>query len=142
MRKVKNIIILLSLMIISACSETGEIDGIIVTKGLKGDATADLRVDVNTLSFESTGGTKTIRITSNTGWVITHPDWCSLSTTTGSENATVSVTAEENTSSEARSGNIVVKGVGASNVTILVNQEAKKVEQTVPGSDDNPPPSI
>ena len=142
MRKVKNIIILLSLMIISACSETGEIDGIIVTKGLKGNATADLRVDVNTLSFESTAGTKTFRITSNTGWVITHPDWCSLSSTSGGDDALITVTAAENMSLEQRSGSIEVKGVGVSAVSIQVSQAAKEKEQTVPGSNDNPPPSV
>ena len=142
MARMKYMALLLSLLLVCGCSETGDIDDIIVTKELKGEVSSVLRVDVNSLSFESAGGTKDFRITSNTGWVITHPDWCTLSSTSGGDDALITVTAAENMSLEQRSGSIEVKGVGVSVVSIQVNQAAKEKEQTVPGSNDNPPPSV
>jgi hypothetical protein len=54
----------------------------------------------------------------------------------------ITVTADENTTAEQRSGSIVVTGVGASPVTIIVNQDEQKNVQTIPGAGDNVPPSV
>lgn len=138
----KYIFVLLSLLVITACSESGEIDDIIISKEKLHVTASTLLVDVSSMDFESSGGSKELRITSNTGWSITKPEWCSLSSTTGSDNAVIVVTAEENTQTEQRTGSIVITGVGVNPVTVQIKQSGKKNEQTTPGSDDNTPPTI
>lgn len=138
----KYMIFLLALLVVTACSESGDIDDIIIIKEKIQGIVSTLMVDVSSMDFESSGGSKELRITSNTKWSITKPDWCSLSSTTGSGDATIVVTAEENTSTEQRTGSIVITGVGANPVTVQIKQSGKKNEQTTPGSDDNTPPTI
>lgn len=138
----KYIFVLLSLLVITACSESGEIDDIIISKEKIQGTVSTLTVDVSSMDFESSGGSKELRITSNTKWSITKPEWCSLSSTTGSDNAVIVVTAEENTQPEQRTGSIVITGVGVNPVTVQIRQSGKKNEQTTPGADDNTPPTI
>lgn len=99
-----------------------------------------LTADVSLLTFEAKGETKTIKITSNTTWNITNkPDWCVLSESSGSGNKSITVTANENTKTQDRSGQIVIEGDGVSKVVIDVTQKAKELQE--PGSDDNTPPA-
>ena len=99
-----------------------------------------LTADVSLLTFEAKGETKTIKITSNTTWNITNkPDWCVLSESSGSGNKSITVTANENTKTQYRSGQIVIEGDGVSKVVIDVTQKAKELQE--PGSDDNTPPA-
>ncbi|MBR7017254.1 MAG: BACON domain-containing protein [Prevotella sp.] len=142
MGKMKYIVIAL-IVVLTACSESGDVDDIVISKERIGGSTSSvLSVDVSSINFESSGGEKVFRITSNTGWKITHPDWCTLSVTTGADNASVTVTVDENTATSQRNGAIVVTGVGASPVTIPISQDARAEVQTVPGSSDNPPPTV
>lgn len=105
--------------------------------------------DVKTLSafpselvFEAAGETKTLTISSNTNWSITCPEWCSLSASSGSGNANITITATENNSKEKRVGSIVIAGNDASSVVVSLTQNAKEEKPgTIPGSDDNQPPS-
>jgi flagellar biosynthesis/type III secretory pathway M-ring protein FliF/YscJ len=138
----KYIVLMIAVMILTACSESGDVEDIIISKEKIENTSSVLQVDVASLGFEALGGSKEFRITSNTGWRITAPDWCVLSATTGSDNAVITVTADENTTAEQRSGSIVVTGVGASPVTIIVNQDEQKNVQTIPGAGDNVPPSV
>ena len=139
----KYIVLMIAVMILTACSESGDVEDIIISKEKIGGSTSSvLSVDVSSINFESSGGEKVFRITSNTGWKITHPDWCTLSVTTGADNASVTVTADENTATSQRNGAIVVTGVGATPVTIPISQDARAEVQTVPGSSDNPPPTV
>ena len=86
-------------------------------------ANPTLQVNKSELPFNAAGGNGTFSITSNTNWSITSDqDWCILSTSTGSNNVTITVTILENTSRVSRSAVITVK---ASDIvlTIAVTQE-------------------
>ena len=99
-----------------------------------------LTADVSSLAFEAKGEAKTIKIVSNTTWSITgKPEWCVLSESSGSGSRDITVTANENTKTEDRSGQIVIEGDGVSKVVIDVTQKAKELQE--PGSDDNTPPA-
>ena len=72
-----------------------------------------LTADVSSLAFEAKGEAKTIKIASNTTWSITgKPEWCLLSESSGSGSRDITVTANENTKTEDRSGQIVIEGDG------------------------------
>ena len=99
-----------------------------------------LTADVSSLAFEAKGEAKAIKIASNTTWSITgKPEWCLLSESSGSGSRDITVTANENTKTEDRSGQIVIEGDGVSKVVIDVTQKAKELQE--PGSDDNTPPA-
>ena len=99
-----------------------------------------LTADVSSLAFEAKGEAKTIKIVSNTTWSITgKPEWCLLSESSGSGSRDIAVTANENTKTEDRSGQIVIEGDGVSKVVIDVTQKAKELQE--PGSNDNTPPA-
>ena len=99
-----------------------------------------LTADVSSLAFEAKGEAKTIKIVSNTTWSITgKPEWCVLSESSGSGSRDITVTANENTKTEDRSGQIVIEGDGVSKVVIDVTQKAKELQE--PGPDDNTPPA-
>ena len=99
-----------------------------------------LTADVSSLTFEAKGEAKTIKIASNTTWSITgKPEWCLLSESSGSGSRDITVTANENTKTEDRSGQIVIEGDGVSKVVIDVTQKAKELQE--PGSNDNTPPA-
>ena len=99
-----------------------------------------LTADVSSLAFEAKGEAKTIKIASNTTRSITgKPEWCLLSESSGSGSRDITVTANENTRTEDRSGQIVIEGDGVSKVVIDVTQKAKELQE--PGSDDNTPPA-
>lgn len=98
-----------------------------------------LSVNPNSLEFEANGGNQDITITSNTSWTITCPDWCTLSKTSGSDNATITVTVGKNEKTEKRDGQIVVSGEGVNTVNVNVSQKAGT--NSSPNPDDNLPPS-
>lgn len=98
-----------------------------------------LSVNPNSLEFEANGGNQDITITSNTSWTITCPDWCTLSKTSGSDNATIAVTVGKNEKTEKRDGQIVVSGEGVNTVNVNVSQKAGTNSSPNPG--DNLPPS-
>ena len=99
-----------------------------------------LTADVSSLTFEAKGEVMTIKIASNTTWSITgKPEWCLLSESSGSGSRDITVTANENTKTEDRSGQIVIEGDGVSKVVIDVTQKAKELQE--PGPDDNTPPA-
>lgn len=114
----------------------------IYQKGVESTVQNTLSANVTTLVFEAKGEEKSFTISSNTNWEITKPDWCTLSQASGSGNATIKVTATENTGQEQRSGQITIKGDEVADVTIAVSQKAKESnDNQEPGKDDNQPPS-
>lgn len=101
-----------------------------------------LSVNVSSLSFEAKGESKSFSISSNTSWSISKPDWCTISTSSGSGNADIVVTASENLSKDQRSGQIIISGEGANQVSISISQKGKDTTNSQePGSGDNLPPS-
>lgn len=131
-----------------SCEEYGSTDDIIVSKIPlnEGDAPVvkTLSVDLTSLGFEAGGGTLSFTITSNTSWTISKPEWCALSQTSGTGNAVISVTANENPNTEQRSGEVTVAGEYVKSVSIAVTQKAKEKEEEEshePGAGDNLPPT-
>lgn len=118
-----------------------------VTQARPSDAPDDpieysMSVSKSALSFESSGGTQTFTISSNTNWVISAPNWCSVSPMTGSGNASISVTVGEASNGQQRNGQITVSGTGVVSMGISVSQKAKGSDDgQTPGAGDNLPPS-
>ena len=100
-----------------------------------------LSTDISSLNFDKNGGNKNFIITSNVDWSITCPDWCSPSTISGKDNATITVSVGENPTMEQRTGQLIIKGDGVDDVTISITQEAGDKNINEPGADDNQPPS-
>ena len=94
-------------------------------------ASPDLQLNKNDLSFTADAGSDSFTITSNTNWTITsNQDWCTVSTSSGSKNGTITVNVSENKSTSSRSATITVK-VGEILQTISVTQAgAKPVDES------------
>ena len=81
-------------------------------------------VSPTTLSFSASGGSKSISVMSNQPWTVSSDaSWLTLSDNSGTGDATLSVTAEENTSTSSRSGTVTFSA-GGRDYTISVTQEA------------------
>ena len=110
---------------------------------------ADVVVDTKTLTaspsefnFEAEGESKELTIKSNTSWAVSCPEWCTLSTSSGFSEATITVTALANPGKEQRKGSLVIVGNETPSVTVPLTQKAKTEEtQKEPGADDNQPPT-
>lgn len=89
-------------------------------------------VDSKSLIFSAAGGTNNLNVTSNTNWSLSnYPSWLSLSQTSGKGNATVIVTAEENTSADDRTGTMQLNIDGKSTyTTINITQSGKSISVT------------
>ena len=90
-----------------------------------------LSVSPNSLSFAAVGENKTFNITSNTSWTISSDQaWCTVDHTSGSNNGTITVKADENKNTIARSANITIS-YGTTSKTVSVSQAAADVQLTV-----------
>ena len=65
-------------------------------------------VDVDSLTFDVTGGTQSINITANDNWTMTLPEWLTASSVSGKSSATVYLTAGENTGTTPLTGTITI----------------------------------
>lgn len=82
-----------------------------------------LRVSVESLSFTSPEGSMSFTITSNTSWTIkSDHEWCTVSSTSGSNDATLTVNVSENTSTSLRSATITISSNDAGSVKVNVTQ--------------------
>lgn len=125
---------------VSACSEVGDIDGIIVNKEKSETATYALSVDVAFIEFAAEGESKAFRITTTTSWQIMAPGWCQLSTTSGTGNATITISTTENNTGENRRDDIIIAGTNANTITIPASQSAMSTIPDIPQGNDNLPP--
>ena len=76
-----------------------------------------------TLSYTAKGGSKTVSVMSNQPWTVSaDASWLKLSDNSGTSDATLSVTTEENTSTSSRSGTVTFKA-GGKDYTVSVMQE-------------------
>ena len=139
----KTLFFLILTIAVIACDDNTELDKPVIRYSpIEVVETKTLSASPNELSFEATGPTKSITISSNTSWSISCPEWCSLSAMSGLGNATISITAQANPNKEQRTGNIVITGDGVSSVTIPLTQKPKEDDpQKEPGADDNQPPT-
>lgn len=97
----------------------------------KGAITPSLTVDPKSLSFTATGGENSFTITSNTSWTVSSDQsWCTVSPTSGSNDGTVTIKADENKSTTSRSANITVK-YGDKSEPVTVSQAAADVQLSV-----------
>ena len=78
-------------------------------------------VSPSSLTVPASGSSYYITITSNGNWTITAPSWITLSTSTGSGNATIGITVGNNGTGNQRTGNIVVATVDRT-ATVSVTQ--------------------
>ena len=68
-----------------------------------------LTLDVTNLTFTATGQSQSMRITSNTHWTISGcPSWLSVNPTRGDNTRDVIVTANENTSTDSRTCQLII----------------------------------
>jgi formylglycine-generating enzyme required for sulfatase activity len=84
--------------------------------------TPDLQLNKNNLSFTAAESNDSFTITSNISWSVTSDQtWCSVSTSSGSNNGTITVNVSENNSIDSRSASITVKA-GDQSQSITVTQ--------------------
>jgi len=75
------------------------------------------------LNVNPPAGSTTFDITSNLAWTITEStSWFSVNPVSGSNNATITVTFDQNTSASSRTGNITISAAGVPDVVVAVNQ--------------------
>lgn len=88
------------------------------------EPTPTLSVSNPSLSIDGTGGSVTFQVTSNTKWVASSgASWCTVSPQSGEGNASVDVTASENTSTSSRKCTIRVRTTdGALSQDVTVEQ--------------------
>lgn len=79
---------------------------------------------VTDAEFDYNGGSTKLNITSNVGWSITAPSWITLSSRSGSGNASLTFTVANNTDHNPRSGIIEVMDVaGSTSVPVQIDQQ-------------------
>ena len=92
--------------------------------------TTSLTVSPTSQSFGSTAGSQTASISSNTTWTVTdNQSWITVSPTSGSNNATITVNVTQNTGA-SRSGTVTITGGGITR-TIAVSQAAASTGTTI-----------
>ncbi len=86
-----------------------------------------LTVDPTSLQYESTSSQQSITIKSNISWsVLSAPSWLSFSEDKGNGSAKITVTAQDNSLTTIREGEIIIGNEGSSlNATIKVSQTGK-----------------
>ena len=109
-------------------TQNPKINGITAT----GSSGATLSVSPTSLTVGSAAGsTGTFNITSNLSWTVSsNQTWLSVSPASGSNNGTVTVTAQANTGS-ARTATVTVSAPGATSQTVTVTQNAAGVTLSV-----------
>lgn len=82
-----------------------------------------LTVTPTEITFEAFRESKTLTITSNTSWYISNSNqWLACSNTNGSGDATITLTAADNTSDSERNGILTIEG-GGKIITVKVKQK-------------------
>jgi hypothetical protein len=83
-----------------------------------------LTIDNPSLSFERILSSKTITVTSNIPWTVSsNATWLTLSTASGSNNGTITLTAAANTSNSKRTAIVTISGAGLTS-TVDIEQFA------------------
>ena len=80
-----------------------------------------LNVSPGSLSFIGAGESKTFDVTANVSWTLSVPAWITASTASGSGNATVTLTASENTGS-SRTGTVALTGGHSTSASVSLSQ--------------------
>ena len=115
---------------------TGQTSGDVTTITVTQEAVG-ITLSPSSLTFEATGGSQDITVTSNTSWTatVTGGSWCSVTPNSGTNNGTVTVTAQENTGTATRTATITVTA-GDITRTATVTQNGKNQVDITPFGDD------
>lgn len=101
---------------------------------IQAEANETLQLNMTSMTFDSSGGSESFTITSNTNWTVeSSRSWCSLSSSSGFGDGTVTVRASENTSTDSRTATITVRAGDRGEISqaIAVTQSgAKPVDQS------------
>lgn len=102
-----------------------------------GDDDNHLSISENNLSFSGSGGARTIDVASNVEWsAMSDQTWCVISPKLGYGNATISITAQRNTTTVERSAKITIKAIeGGLSKEIAITQAAGQPEGPVTDPD-------
>ncbi|MGD0591270.1 MAG: malectin domain-containing carbohydrate-binding protein [Bacteroidota bacterium] len=106
----------------SAVTQSPKVNGITVAAGGGGGST--LSVSTTSLSVgAAANSTGSFSITSNVSWTVSsNQTWLTVSPASGSNNGTVTVTAQQNTGTSTRSATVTVAATGVSSQTVTVTQ--------------------
>lgn len=89
-----------------------------------------MTIDNQSFEFDSKGGSHTIELSTNDEWTaeIEHNvSWLKLSKSSGSGNATITLTAEDNASVNTRSTTVVINTKYSQSIRILVSQKPRQL---------------
>jgi len=127
----KWIYLLLAILAVVGCSSSNE-------ETIIEEPDAKLAASASSFSFTADGGTASFDITSNTTWRINFnsTDWCKPSLQSTKGNATVTLTAEANPTTEARSFTMTLTAQGTETINLQFTQEAGEEESVDPGIPD------
>lgn len=97
-----------------------------------------LSIDVSSLNFDADGGSKSISIKSNTGWVITSSSsWVAIEPASGSGNKSIAIKTGENTSTNVRNCDVTIKtDDGVLSKIVKVSQDGSNTILLVNGAKD------
>ena len=91
-------------------------------------ANAMLKLNKSSMSFDASGGNDNFVIDSNTSWTITSDhSWCTVSSTSGVNNGSITVNVSENTSTDSRVATITVNAGEIHQSIYILQNEAKPV---------------
>ena len=91
-----------------------------------------LSISLDSLNFIASGEQQTFAITSNTDWTVSSSaSWLTVSSASGSNSSTITVTAIENTATIQRTATITVSGTGVVAQTISIKQDAAEIPSVV-----------
>ena len=120
-------------LIVSACGDNADLDGIQLSK--------DYIDAVSTLSISNEGGVYDLEITANCSWSVTNDaSWLSLSTNSGSNSQKITISATKNRNTTERTATIIISSGEIAQKRIVVSQSRSDAGTLIPDSDDNIPP--
>lgn len=95
------------------------------------DDPSEVNVNPSTVMFDATGGTVSVMVSSNTSWTISGaPLWLQVSTISGKNNQTVTLTASSNSTQDTRSGMLnIVTTDGDASAVVSFTQPGTKIDE-------------
>ena len=87
--------------------------------------TTTFTLDRNAAVFVATGGSETIKVTSNVAWTVSGPQWLTITPDSGDGNAEVTLTAAANEDPAERTGKVIFSYKGK-NSEVSVSQEGRE----------------
>lgn len=140
MKDVKYLLLLITLVLVSACGGSDDSDN-------EPNVSKDF-IDVTpNVELLGDGQTVDVTISSNCNWIITKDiDWLSVTPSSGNGTQSISLSAGKNSSGDSRTAVLTIKGGTAPTRTITVTQGKASDSQDPtttgePTADDNLPPS-